>query len=125
MTVLDRALRTIVVAGLCSWGARPARAQDSAAGRQDFARCSVCHSTDGTNGTGPTLRGVVGRKAGTVADFHYSRAMKASNVTWDEAQLTEYLADPQKVVPGNVMPFAGIPDAKQRADVVAYLASLK
>jgi cytochrome c len=118
-------LGAIVLAGLSFSSARPAIAQDASAGREVFTQCSVCHSTDGTNGTGPTLRGVVGRQAGTVAGFRYSRAMKAANLTWDAQRLADYLADPQKVVPGNVMPFAGLSDAKQRADVIAYLATLK
>ena len=120
-----RAVGALVGAGLWIWCAQLLRAQDTAAGHQAFGQCSVCHSTDGSNGVGPTLRGVVGRKAGTVAGFRYSRAMKAIDITWDERQLTDYLADPQKVVPGNVMPFAGMSDAKQRADIVAYLATLK
>ena len=51
--------------------------------------------------------------------------MKAANITWDDKQLDDYLADPQKVVPGNVMPFSGLADATQRADVIAYLKTLK
>jgi len=125
MRVGYRAVGAIAAAGLWTWRAQPLRAQDTAAGRQVFAQCSVCHSTDGSNGVGPSLRGVVGRKAGSVAGFRYSRAMKTVGITWDEQQLTDYLADPQKIVPGNVMPFAGVSDAKQRADVVAYLVTLK
>ena len=115
-----------VLGGASLWicCAQTLRAQDTAAGHQIFAQCSVCHSTDGSNGVGPTLRGVVGRKAGTVAGFRYSRAMKTADITWDEQHLTDYLADPQKIVPGNVMPFAGMTAAKQRADIVAYLRTL-
>lgn len=102
-----------------------ASAQDSAAGKAVFAQCAVCHSVDGTNGVGPSLKGVVGRKSGTAEGFRYSRAMKGSGITWDAASLDTYVADPQKLIPGNVMPFSGIADAKQRADLVAYLATLK
>ncbi len=125
MPVAHSVVGAIAGAGLWIWCVQPLRAQDTAAGHQIFAQCSVCHSTDGTNGVGPTLRGVVGRKAGTVAGFRYSRAMKAADITWDERHLTDYLADPQKEVPGNVMPFAGMSDVKQRADIVAYLVTLK
>jgi cytochrome c len=100
-------------------------AQDAAAGKAAFAGCAACHSVDGSNGAGPSLQGVVGRKAGVLAGFRYSRAMKAAGTTWDAASLDAYIADPQKLIPGNVMPFSGMPDAKERADLVAYLGTLK
>jgi cytochrome c len=100
-------------------------AQGSDAGKAVYAQCSACHSVDGSNGVGPTLQGVIGRKAGSVAGFRYSRAMKGSSIVWDDKTLDAYVADPQKAIPGNVMPFAGIADAKQRADLVAYLQTLK
>ena len=101
-----------------------AHAQDASAGKAVFAQCTACHSTDGSNGVGPSLQGVVGRKAGTFPGFRYSRAMKAAGTTWDATTLDAYIADPQKALPGNVMPFSGIPDAKQRADLIAYLKTL-
>jgi cytochrome c len=67
----------------------------------------------------------MGRKAGSVPGFSYSSAMKKSGIVWTPARLDTYLAAPQQVVPGNSMPFAGIANASQRADVVAYLATLK
>jgi cytochrome c len=100
-------------------------AQDAVAGQKAFAQCSVCHSTDGTNGVGPTLQGIVGSKAGEVPGFRFSRAMKASNITWDDKSLDAYLADPQKTIPGNVMPFSGLADATERANLIAYLKTLK
>jgi len=105
--------------------ALPASAQDAAAGKQVFTQCSVCHSTDGTNNVGPSLKGIAGRKAGTFAGFHYSHAMKAANITWSDQTLDAYIANPQKVVPGNVMPFSGLAADKQRADLIAYLKTLK
>ena len=108
---------------LCAGSA--ALAQDATAGKVAFAQCSACHSVEGSNGVGPSLQGVVGRKAGSFAGFRYSRAMKAAATTWDAASLEAYIADPQKAIPGNAMPFAGVPDAKERADIVAYLATLK
>ena len=120
-----RVLCAMSVGGLTIALASPVGAQDVAAGKQLFAQCSVCHSIDGTNGVGPSLQGIVGRKAGTFAGFRYSRAMKGANITWDDKTLEAYLADPQKAIPGNVMPFSGLADAKQRADVIAYLNALK
>jgi len=90
-----------------------------------FAACSACHSADGANGVGPTLKGVYGRKSGTASGFTYSRAMRSAGLTWDEKSLDSFLADPQKAVPGNHMPFPGVPDAKQRADVIDYLKTVK
>jgi cytochrome c len=70
---------------------------------------------------GPSLFGVLGRKAGEIADFRYSPAMRNSNITWSPQTLDEFIADPQKAVPGNRMPFAGMPEAADRADLLAYL----
>ena len=102
-----------------------AHAQDANAGKAVFAQCTACHSIDGTNGAGPSLQGINGRKAGSFAGFRYSRAMKNATTTWDAASLDAYIASPQTALPGNVMPFSGLPDAKQRADLVAYLLTLK
>ena len=90
-----------------------------------FAACAACHSSDGTNGLGPSLKGVVGRKAGSAAGFRYSPAMKKTATTWDEKSLDNFLADTQKAIPGNTMPFPGVPDAAQRAEIIAYLKSVK
>jgi len=124
---MERTIRTTiwVVAGIAAALPRLAFSQDVDPGKQVYAQCSACHSVDGTNGVGPSLKGVVGRKAGSVAGFRYSRAMKGANIVWEDKTLDAYIADPQKVIPGNVMPFAGIADAKQRAEVVAYLQNLK
>jgi len=103
----------------------PAQAQDADKGQHAFARCAACHTIDGTTRTGPTLANIVGRKSGSIAGFRYSRAMKNANLVWDEQTLDAYIAAPQKEVPGNVMPFAGISDPGTRADIIAYLATLK
>src|SRR5579862_54349 len=99
-------------------------AADVSAGEGLFNRCAICHSNTkgGPNGLGPNLFGVVGRKAGTYPGFSYSSAMKSAGFAWTAAKLNDYLASPQKIVPGNNMPFAGIADVKQRTDLVAYLA---
>ena len=100
-------------------------AQDAAAGKQAFAQCAACHAVNAANGLGPSLQGIVGRKAGASSDFRYSRAMKNAGVAWDDKNLDAFLSDPQKLVPGNVMPFSGVADAKQRADLIAYLKTVK
>ncbi len=101
-------------------------AQDAARGKTLFQQqCSVCHSVDGGSGVGPTLKEIVGSKSGEIPGFRFSRAMKGANITWDAKALDAYLTDPQKAIPGNQMPFSGMTDAKQRADVIAYLATLK
>ena len=120
-----RVLDVIAVTGLGLLLATHATAQDAAAGKQVFAQCSVCHSIDGTNGVGPTLKGIVSSKAGEVPGFRFSRAMKGSHVTWDAKTLDAFVADPQKVIPGNVMPFSGVADVKERAEIIAYLKTLK
>jgi cytochrome c len=102
-----------------------ALAAEVESGKKVFVQCSVCHATDGRNGTGPGLGGLFGRKAGTAPGFRYSRAMKASAIIWNETTLDAYLAAPQKVVPGSVMPFSGVPDSAARKDLISYLATLK
>jgi cytochrome c len=104
-----------------------AHAGDAAKGKIVFQRCAICHRVekDGGNGLGPNLFGVVGRKAGTAASFNYSAAMKNSGITWTADKLDAYIEHPAVTVPGNHMAFAGIGDAGQRGDVVAYLATLK
>ena len=108
---------------LCAGAA--ASAQDAAAGKAAFAVCSACHSVEGSNGVGPGLQGVLGRKAGSSPGFRYSPAMRAVTTTWDAASLSAFIAHPQQAIPGNAMPFAGVADAKVRDDIVAYLGTLK
>lgn len=89
-------------------------------------QCAMCHSTtSGRNMLGPSLAGVASRKAGSVAGFAYSPAMKSSKLRWDKATLDQYLADPRKTVPGTKMIYAGQKDAGKRAALVAYLMTLK
>lgn len=89
-----------------------------------FAACAACHTSHGTNGLGPSIKGVYGRKAGAAKGFTYSPAMKKAGVTWDDKSLDAFIADPQKAIPGNLMPFPGVADAKQRAEIVEYLKTL-
>lgn len=91
-----------------------------------FGQCAACHAIKpATNGVGPTLFGIVGRKAGAVEGYAYSPAMKAAGLTWDEATLDTYLADPRAKVAGTKMVYAGQPDAAKRQEVIAFLKTLK
>jgi cytochrome c len=95
---------------------------DAARGEKRFEECVACHKlAAGENEIGPSLHGVFDRKAGELADFRYSPALRRSGITWTAQTLDAFLADPQKVVPANRMPYAGIPDASDRADLIAYL----
>ena len=89
-----------------------------------FTTCGVCHSVEpGQNMIGPSLAGVVGRKAGSVSGANYSPAMQSANITWTEANLRRYIRDPSAVVPGGTMPNPGL-DAAQTQAVVNYLKTL-
>ena len=116
-------MRTIVVAvTLALATAAHAQQGDATRGEQKFVECAACHSVEkGVNNVGPTLAGVFGRPAGTLAEFRYSAAMRKSGITWTPQTLDEYIADPQKRIPANRMPYAGLPDAAARADLIAYL----
>ena len=99
---------------------------DAAAGKKVFAKCGICHLVQpGKTLTGPSLFGVVGRHSASVEKFNYSDAMKKMDVTWDTETLDKYLTNPKEMVPGTKMAFPGMPDANDRANVIAYLATLK
>ena len=86
-------------------------------------RCTGCHALD-TDHEGPRLRGVIGRRAGTVQTSEYSKAMQGANFTWDAALLDKWLTDTDSVVPGNDMTFR-VPKPEERAAIIAYLRTLK
>lgn len=89
--------------------------------------CRECHSfLKDDNRLGPSLYGVVGRKAGTEPGYAYTQSMKDSGVTWDEATLDKWIADPGAVVPGNGMspPYSGIADPEVRQRIIAFLKSI-
>lgn len=90
------------------------------------SQCAECHSVKpAKNKKGPTLFGSIGRHSGTVADFVYSEAMKQSGIVWTPDKVDAYISNPKKLVPGGKMKFDGLDNAGERADVIAYLQSLK
>ena len=95
-------------------------AGDVVRGEAVYSRCLACHALE-YDRTGPRHCGLFGRRAGSVPDFAYSEAMKKSNIVWNEETLNLFLTDPMKAVPGTSMGYAGIPDAQERADLIAYL----
>jgi len=95
-------------------------AGDVRAGEAVYSRCLACHAL-AYDRTGPRHCGLFGRRAGSVKGFPYSEAMKRSNIIWNEKTLDLFLANPTKMVPGTAMGYAGIPDKKERADLIAYL----
>jgi cytochrome c len=125
MKILKKIGALIPVLAFAGVAMAPSHAQDAEHGKAVFKTCATCHATDHTDRVGPGLGGVIGRKAGTVPGFHYSDAMKESGIVWDAKILNAYVESPQKVVPGNRMPYAGLEDPTDRADLVAYLATLK
>jgi nitrite reductase (NO-forming) len=91
-------------------------------GRRVFSKCQACHSLQpGKNGVGPSLAGILGKPSASVGDFNYSEAMRQAHLTWDAQKLDAYLADPQKLVPANRMPFPGLKSERDRTNVIAYL----
>lgn len=95
-------------------------APDALRGEQLYARCQACHAL-AADRVGPHHCGLFGRLAGSVPGFNYSPAMKNSKIVWDKKTLDLFLAKPLKMVPGTAMTYDGVPDAKERADLIAYL----
>lgn len=104
-----------------AWAAAPAAMTgDAARGESVYSRCLACHAL-AYDRTGPRHCGLFGRQAGTVPGFDYSDAMRKSKIIWDEKTLDVFLQNPLKAVPGTSMGYAGIADAQERADLIAYL----
>ena len=118
-------MRTVLILLAAAAIAQPAAAAgDAKRGAVVFAQCAACHSlTEGKEMLGPNLKAIVGRKAGADEAFVYSPAMRRSAIVWTAETLDAYLADPQATVRGTKMPFEGLAEAKDRADVIAYLAA--
>jgi cytochrome c len=116
-------LRVTAALGLTLLLAGAARADgDAARGEARFQDCAACHKMEaGSNNVGPSLHGLFERKAGALADFRYSPAMKRSGISWTPETLDKFITDPQAMVPANRMPYAGMANASDRADLIAYL----
>jgi cytochrome c len=114
-----------IAAGALSFAS--AHAADVAHGKAVFqAQCAACHSVDpGQNGIGPSLAGVYGKPAASVPGFRFSPALKHSKIVWTSEALNKFIENPQIDVPGTKMPYMGMSNATNRADVIAYLATLK
>ena len=120
-------LPLIALTGLAFLAAAPAFAGDAASGEKQFkTKCGVCHTVEpGKNKIGPSLAGIVGRPSGSIEGFKYSAANKAAGLTWDAATLDKYLVDPKSVVKGTTMTYPGVKNDGERADIIAYLETLK
>lgn len=112
--------RALLALGLAALGLAAHAAPNPARGEQLYARCMACHSLS-TDRVGPRHCGIFGRRAGTVAGFDYSPAMMKSGIVWDEKTLNLFLAKPLAMVPGSSMTYDGVPAAKDRMDLIAYL----
>jgi cytochrome c len=107
------------VLALCT-AAPAAAAPDAMRGEQIYTRCLACHAL-AYDRVGPRHCGLFGRLAGSVSGFEYSPAMQNSKITWDAKTLNRFLAKPLAMVPGSTMTYDGVPDPKERADLIAYL----
>lgn len=99
-------------------------AGDPGRGERIFGKCKACHKVDGSNGTGPHLDGVVDRAIDAVDGFGYSGALLQVGDTWTKENLFHFLENPKGVAPGTAMGFAGLKKGDDRADLIAYLATL-
>jgi len=102
-------------------------AGNPATGAKLFLQCRACHTVNagGTQAIGPNLSGVLGAKAASKPGYNYSPALKKANLTWSKPTMDAWLTRPSKLVPGNKMAFAGMPNPQARADMIAYLGTLK
>ncbi len=126
MSMRSIATMGLLLTGLAMSPAPAVAAGDAAKGAVVFKRCVACHTVEPGKkaGMGPNLAGIVGRKAGTTS-FAYSPAMKAAAISWTPDKLDTFLTRPAAMIKGSRMAFAGLPDAQDRADVIAYLATRK
>ena len=115
----------VLFAFMTLFSAPETMAQNLDHGREVFRKCAACHSAE-ANGkkVGPSLYGVLGRKAGSLPGFNFSNGMRDSQITWDEKALDQYLAKPRDFIPGNKMVFAGLSAEADRKDLIAFLRAL-
>ncbi|HEY6383975.1 MAG TPA: c-type cytochrome [Pseudolabrys sp.] len=119
--------RVALLGGIACLGLPTLSASEDADGQLMFNNaCRTCHSIrEGENRLGPHMRGIIGRKAGSLPDYSYSSAMKGADFVWDENNLDRFIEKPDETVPGNTMkPYGGLPSAESRAKLVAYLKTL-
>lgn len=124
MTALARIAGIALATAAAHPAAMAAPAGDAARGEALYSRCFACHSLE-TDRTGPRHCGLLGRRAGSVPGFDYSKAMRASGIVWTAQSLDRFLAAPLAVVPGTSMGYAGIASAQERADLIAYLRAAR
>lgn len=118
-------MRRLIAPGMLAVSVLVASAAQAATGDPDhgaqiYQRCQLCHSIE-HDLVGPRHLGLFGRKAGSIAGYPYSAAMRSSGITWSEVTLNQFLSGPQALVPGTRMTFTGLPDEQDRADVIAFL----
>ena len=116
------AAMVVLVAATGAW----AQDDEAAEGGKVFKRsCFICHAAEaGKNKVGPSLFGVVGRKAASEAGFSYSQVMKSSGIVWDEQKIDQYIADPKTFLSGTKMVFFGVKKPEERKELIAYLKTL-
>ena len=113
----------MMIAASLAFLAGPAAAQDATRGESVFKQCMICHAvgSGAQNKIGPELNGLDGRQSGSLTNFNYSAANKNSSFVWKDATFKQYIVDPQAMIPGTKMPFAGLKNPQQVDDLWAYL----
>lgn len=117
---MSRAARGLAAGLLAAWACAAAATPDTVRGEQVYARCQACHAL-AADRVGPRHCGLFGRLAGSVPGFAYSEAMKKSRIVWNDKTLDRFLSAPLAMVPGSSMTYDGVPDPRDRADLLAYL----
>jgi len=121
-TPLAAALAALMAAAAMAVPSHAGAAGDAKKGALIYERCAACHAI-AYDRTGPRHCGLIGRRAGSVPGFAYSPAMKKSGIVWNAQTLDRFIAAPTRVVPGTAMGYDGVKDARERADLIAYLAA--
>ena len=121
--MLNRSLVIAAALGVAVAASGSAAAADVAAGEKVFKKCKACHTIEagGKNKIGPNLAGIFGRQAALVEGYKYSKALRRSEITWDDANMTEWLVSPNKMLKGNKMAFPGLRNEEDIVNVIAYM----